>query len=235
MVTGGSRGIGAACVRACSGQGALTAFTYLKSRGEALRLAGELGEGVIPLKADTSDLTAMESVMDDFSGMGDRKGIDGLVVNAGIYRRSEFRNMELDDWRRTLGTNLDGAFIAVRSALAHMRKGSIVMISSQLAHKGSGHGADYAASKAGILGLSRSLARELAPDVRVNTVSPGYIDTDILAGDSGDLRARRIAEVPQGRIGEPLDVAGAVVFLLSDMSSYVTGSDLDVNGGLFIH
>jgi 3-oxoacyl-[acyl-carrier protein] reductase len=143
--------------------------------------------------------------------------------------------MGIDEWRETIKTNLDGAFIAVKAALPYMKKGSIVMISSQLAHKGSGYGADYSASKAGILGLSRSLARELAPDIRVNTISPGYIDTDILAGDSEDKRKRRIEEVPQGRIGIPSDVAGSVVFLLSDMSSYMTGSDLDVNGGLYIH
>jgi len=235
VITGGSRGIGAACVESCSREGALVAFTYRASRELADRLVDELGSGVMSFRADTSDQGDMERVMDEFACQGDTSGIDGLVVNAGIYRRMEFPQMDLDDWRSTLRTNLDGAFIAVKSALPHMKKGSVVMISSQLAHRGSGYGADYSASKAGILGLARSLSRELAPDIRVNTISPGYIDTDILAGDSEDKRRKRISQVPMGRIGDASEIAGAVLFLLSDLSSYITGSDLDVNGGLYIH
>ena len=131
--------------------------------------------------------------------------------------------------------NLDGAYNTVKAALPSMKKGSIVMVSSQLAFKGSSYGADYAASKAGMLGMARSLARELAPYIRVNSIAPGYVDTDILAGDSPEKRKKRISQVPLGRIASPVDIAGPVVFLLSDMSEYVTGATLDINGGLFIH
>jgi 3-oxoacyl-[acyl-carrier protein] reductase len=235
LITGGSRGIGAACVKACVEQGADVAFTYKTNRDKAEMLIKDLGPAVSSYHADTSNLGDMEHVSQDFSGKGKTKGIDGLVINAGIYRRMGFIQMGTEDWSSTLRTNLDGAFIAVKAVLPHLVKGSIVMVSSQLAHKGSGYGADYSASKAGILGFSRSLARELAPNIRVNTVSPGYIDTEILAGDTEEKRMNRVSQVPIGRIGYAEDVAWPVVFLLSDMASYITGADLDVNGGLYIH
>ncbi|MGA1792541.1 MAG: SDR family NAD(P)-dependent oxidoreductase [Thermoplasmatota archaeon] len=234
LVTGGSRGIGAACVRMLSDMGCIVGFTYLGSEKEALEVKEDADGDVFVYRADASDHDAMKRTVTEFSRTGEH-GFQGLVINAGIYLRKSITQMSIEDWRRTMATNLDGGFIAVREALPFMKDGSIVMISSQLAFKGSNLGSDYAASKAGLLGFARSLARELAPEIRVNTISPGYIDTDILAGDSDHKRRSRIEQVPLGRIGTPEDVAAVVAFLLSDQSRYITGSNIDVNGGLYIH
>jgi 3-oxoacyl-[acyl-carrier protein] reductase len=235
LVTGGSRGIGASCVRYLSGSGGITGFTYFSSEEKALALLDELSSDVVAFKADTSDQKAMKDVAETFASGGDISGIHGLVLNAGIYERIAVEDLDLDEWRRTLATNLDGAFVAIKETLPFMKEGSIVLISSQLAFKGSRYGADYSASKAGMLGLGRSLARELAPDIRVNMISPGFIDTDILSGDTEEKKRSRVDQVPLKRIGAPEEVAKVVVFLLSDMSSYMTGSNVDVNGGLYIH
>lgn len=236
LVTGGSRGIGAATVRMCCALGAFTGFTYFRSEEEAAALQKALGKGVCAsYRSDVRDLSSLERVASDLSSRGRTTGLDGLVVNAGTYRRASFRELSEASWRETMATNLDGAYNTVKAALPHMERGSMVIVSSQLALKGSRNGPDYAASKSGLLGLARSLARELAPDIRVNTVSPGYIDTDILSGDSPSKRTERVSEVPLGRIGTPEDIGKVIAFLLSDMSSYITGADVDVNGGLFIH
>lgn len=234
FVTGGSRGIGAACVKLLFRGGASVGFSYRSSGREAKELMDGLEGDVYGYKVDVLDEKGMEEAMEDFSSAGSG-GIHGLVVNHGIYERRSFDSMGKEEWDRTLGTNLDGAFVAVKKAIPYMERGSIVMISSQLAFKGSGYGADYAASKAGILGLARSLARELAPRIRVNTIAPGFVDTDILAGDTEEKRNKRIEEVPLKRIGAPEEVAEVVAFLLSDSSSYITGANIDVNGGLYIH
>jgi 3-oxoacyl-[acyl-carrier protein] reductase len=234
FITGGSRGIGAASVRCCILEGAMVGFTYHENRDNAEILQGEIGPRSEAYEADTSVPDAVKKALMDFNDLG-RKGIDGIVVNAGIYKRSSFRTLDYESWRRTMEVNLDGAYHTIRYGLDMMESGSIVIISSQLAFKGSSCGSDYSASKAGLLGLSRSLARELAPKIRVNAIAPGYIDTDILSGDSPEKRKRRIDEVPMGRIGEPEDIGESVAFLLSDRSSYITGATLDVNGGLFIH
>ena len=235
LVTGGSRGIGASCVRILASAGANVGFTYLNSVKEAKDLMGFYNDEVVGFRCDTSDEQATKRMVEEFGSMGQVKGIHGLVVNAGVYQRSEFRDISMSDWNRTLNTNLTGAYVTIKQVLPLMEKGSIVLISSQLAFKGSSSGADYGASKAGLLGLGRSLARELAPSIRVNTISPGFIDTDILAGDDAEKRRKRIDQVPLGRIGTGDDVAKGVLFLLSDGSSYITGADLDVNGGLYIH
>ena len=234
LITGGSRGIGAACVRTAVRWGAVVGFTYISSEERALELIEEVPGDAYCFRASVSDPSAMKEVMETFSSI-DGTGLQGLVVNAGVYRRTSVSDILLEDWRTTIETNLDGSFITVKEALPFMEDGSIVMISSQLAFKGSDHGSDYSASKAGMIGLARSLARELAPKIRVNTVSPGFVDTDLLSGDSPEKRVARIGQVPLSRIGTPDDIANAVGFLLSDLSSYVTGADLDVNGGLYIH
>lgn len=234
FITGGSRGIGAAAVRGCAREGAVVGFTYDKSGDQAKALADGIGSDCEMYRADTSDPEAVNDALSRFFDFR-RKGIDGIVINAGIYQRSTFRDLDFDSWRRTMEVNLDGAFHTIRKGIELMDSGSIVIISSQLAFKGSAYGSDYSASKAGLLGLSKSLARELAPDIRVNAIAPGYVDTDILAGDTPEKRRSRIDEVPLGRIGYPEDISDSVVFLLSDMSSYITGASLDVNGGLFIH
>jgi 3-oxoacyl-[acyl-carrier protein] reductase len=235
LVTGGSRGIGASSVKVLTEAGAYVGFTYHRSEKKTLELLKVIPGDVLAFNADTSDPSAMKNVVEVFTSSGEIEGIHGLVVNAGVYERRPFSELDLEGWRDTLRTNLDGSFIVIKEAIPYMKIGSIVLISSQLAFKGSNSGADYSSSKAGMMGLGRSLARELAPDIRVNMISPGYVDTDILAGDSEEKRKERIAQVPLERIGAPEEIAKVILFLLSDLSSYITGSNIDVNGGLYIH
>ena len=238
FITGGSKGIGASCVRICSDLGADVGFTYLTGKREAEELEDHYrarGKHVYSYKVDVRDHHGLEDAMGSFSSSGSRKGIDGIVVNAGVYRRTNFTDLSPKKWSRTISTNLDGAFHTVRAGVDLMEGGAIVFISSQLAFRGSSSGADYASSKAGVLGLARSLARELAPDIRVNSIAPGFVDTDILSSDSDEKKRWRGQQVPLGRIADPSEVANTVAFLLSDMSSYITGATIDVNGGLYIH
>ena len=232
FITGGSRGIGAASVAECVRNGAAVGYNYHKHSEGAKKLSNELGDACRSYKADVRDPEELSRAIGDFCTKG---GLDGLVVNAGIYRRNPFSELDIVGWRKTMSVNLDGAFLTVREALEHMKEGSVVIVSSQLAYKGSSHGADYSASKSGLIGLNASLARELAPLIRVNAIAPGYVDTDLLSSDTKEKRKKREHEVPLGRVGDPLDIARPIVFLLSELSSYMTGSVLDVNGGLFIH
>lgn len=235
FVTGGSRGIGAQCVRSLVEAGAYVGFTYQNSDSESSSLVRSLGGRAASYKADSRDLASIEKAVKNLYLKPGPGNIWGLVINAGIYNRGTMEDITPEMWRDTLEVNLEGAYNAVKACLPYMDQGSIVMVSSQLAHKGSAHGPDYSASKAGLLGLARSLARDLAPGIRVNTVSPGYVDTDILSGDSVEKRSSRKEEVPLGRIGSPKEIADPIVFLLSDLSSYITGADIDINGGLYIH
>jgi 3-oxoacyl-[acyl-carrier protein] reductase len=157
-----------------------------------------------------------------------KKNIDILVNNAGIYFRNSFE---------VLSVNLTGSYNMCKEVLPHMKENSrIIFISSQLAFRGSSHGSDYATSKAGQLGLMRSLALELASKkILVNAVAPGTVDTDIISDYSEDQRQKRANEVPLKRLGKPEDIAGACLYLSSDLSKYVTGETINVNGGLYIH
>lgn len=236
LITGASRGIGAATAMMFAREGAFVGINYSRSEEAAKevlrRIREEGGDGVL-LKADVSreeEIRGAAETLAELSGH-----IDILVANAGIYRRGRVREMTPERWRETLEVNLTGAFLSSMAVLPHMKRGSMVFVSSQIAFRGTPHGADYAASKAGILGLTKALALELAPDIRVNAVAPGYIDTDILAGDTPEKRRRRVQEVPLKRIGRPEEVASAILFLASEDASYITGACLDVNGGLYIH
>ncbi len=237
IVTGASRGIGKAIAIELAKKGYRVAINYLNTEAEArevLRMIRECGgEGAI-YPADVSRYEEVETMVRDFyHSFGP---IYGLVANAGIYIRRDIRKMSLEDWRRTLQVNLDGAFYLVKASLPYLEnRASIVFVSSQLAFRGSPSSVAYAASKAGILGLMRSLALQLAPDIRVNAVAPGTIDTDMIAGYTKEQRRKREAEIPLRRIGKPEEVARVVAFLLSEDASYITGATVDVNGGFYIH
>src|SRR3990172_9226617 len=161
--------------------------------------------------------------------------LDVLVNNGGVYERALLDDTSPKAWDRRLAVNLHGAFYMAKAAVPEMKKaggGRIVNVSTQLAFRGTSHGADYVAAKAGLVGLTRALALEFARDsILVNAVAPGAIETDILASDTPEDRARRIRTIPLGRVGRPEEVAAAIAFLVGPGGDYITGQVLHVNGG----
>ena len=235
LITGASRGIGAAIAIKFAKEGTFVGINYNKSETQAKKVLDEVkkySDGIL-LKADVRKRDEVKSMVEKFV---DKYGkIDTLVCNAGIYIREKFREMSLENWKKTMDINLNGVFYTVKEALDHIPKGgNIIIISSQIALKGTEHGAHYAASKAALLGLAKSLALELAPNIRVNCIAPGYVDTDLLSGDTPEKRKWRIEQVPLKRIASPEEIANVCVFLASDMSSYITGETIVVTGGLYI-
>ncbi len=196
---------------------------------------GAGGRG-LALQADVGDPEQCADLVDRAaSWLG---GLDSVVANAGIYDRAHLEDLPPNRWARTISVNLSGSFHVVRAAVPHLRtsgRGTVVLVSSQLARLGSGHGAHYAVSKTAIEGLTKALALELGPHgVRVNCVAPGMTRTAILDPYSEEELARRAGSVPVRRIGEPEDVAAAVALLVSEDSSYMTGAVVHVNGGVLM-
>ncbi len=238
LVTGASRGIGAAIARRLAADGFDVAIHYHQDADGAEATAADvraLGRDAAIHQADLGDLDAARSLAQTAASRFPDLSI--FVNNAGIYERTALADMTSQAWRRTMAVDLDGPAMmcqALTPVLSKQPKAAIVHISSVVAMRGSTHGAHYTAAKAALLGLTKAQAREMAP-VRVNAVCPGYIDTEILAGDSPERRKTRAAEVPLGRIGLPEDVAGAVSFLCSPDASYMTGQTLHINGGLWMN
>lgn len=233
LVTGASGGIGGAIARALHAAGARVGLSG--TRTEALdALAGELGDGAFAVPADLSAADGAETLAKDAeAALG---GIDILVNNAGLTRDQLAIRMSDEDWQTVLDVNLTAAFRLSRGCLRGMMKkrwGRIVSVTSIVGVTGNPGQANYAASKAALIGMSKSLAQEVASrNITVNCVAPGFIDTPMTESLSDEQKRNLTARIPAGRLGEPADVAGACVFLASDEASYVTGQTLHVNGGM---
>ena len=233
VVTGGASGIGRGIVVRLRGAGAVV-ITVDRDEAAGASLEREL-PGSRFLRADVTVAEEMQAVAETVADEYGR--IDNLVCNAGIARDRLLLRMSEEDWDQVLAVNLKGAFTSIHACLRPILKsryGSIVAIASVIGEMGNAGQANYAASKAGLVGLCRSVAREVAGRrVRVNVVSPGFIETRMTASLSDELRADYLARIPLGRVGTPEDVAEAVTFLLSDRASYITGQVIHVNGGLY--
>jgi 3-oxoacyl-[acyl-carrier protein] reductase len=228
LVTGGSRGIGRAIAVELANAGAQVVVGYRSGAEEAEQVAAEIGGRAV--QADVSDPGQAARLVEE---AGD---IDILVNNAGLTRDGLIARMSDEDWRTVIDTNLGGVFATCRAAARGMmkrRSGSIVNLSSVVGVHGNPGQTNYAASKAGIIGFTKALARELATrNVRANAIAPGYIETALTEVLPDAVREALLASTPLGRLGVPADVAGAVRFLCSDEASFITGEVLLVDGGL---
>ena len=231
FITGGSRGIGAACVRAFARTGWRVAFTYRESAAQAVLLADETG--ALALCGDAADKKAVCAAV--AAARVQLGAIDAVVCNAGIAAQKLFQELTDDDWQAIFEVNLFGTVRVIRAALPdmlHRKNGSIVTVSSMWGVSGASCESHYAASKAALIGLSKSLALELGPSgIRVNAVAPGVIDTEMNAMHDKDTMQNLAQETPLGRIGTAEEVAESILFLCSDKASFITGQVLGVTGG----
>ncbi len=238
LVTGGSRGIGAAIAKELAQNGARVAITFSTQESKAQDVLKTLtGEGHLCFRLD---VTNEESVCSCFSQVIEGFGhLDALVNNAGITKDQILLRMSLDDFDHVITTNLRGTFLCTKQAAKHMLKnkaGSIVNITSIIGQIGNIGQANYAASKAGIEGFSKSVALELArKNIRINCIAPGFIKTDMTDQISEAVREEMLKKIPMHRLAEANNVGQAVTFLISDESNYVTGQTINVNGGLFMN
>ena len=234
LITGGSRGIGAAMVRAFSQAGYRVSFTYLKSVDEAEALAKETG--ATPISADCKDLEAIrQGVLTAVEANG---GVDILVNNAAISSFSMFCDLTQEMWGEMLAVNLNAPFHFTQMVLPHMvheKWGRIINISSIWGETGSSCEVHYSTAKAGLIGMTKALAKELGPSgITVNCIAPGVIDTDMNAILTQEVRDALAEETPVGRLGTPGEVASTALFLAGEDAGFITGQVIGQNGGLYI-
>ena len=235
LVTGASRGIGRAIAEKLVACGATVIGTATTENG-AEAISQYLGQNGKGLALNVTDEASIESVISTIKAeFGD---IDILVNNAGITRDNLLMRMKDDEWQDILDTNLTSVFRLSKALMRTMMKkryGRIITIGSVVGTMGNAGQANYAAAKAGLIGFSKSLAREVASrGITVNVVAPGFIATDMTAALTDEQKALTVAQVPVGRLGEPAEIASAVAFLASDEASYITGETLHVNGGMYM-
>ena len=239
LVTGGSRGIGRAIALELARTGAFTCINYVRNEDaarETLKIMRDQGGAGSILRCDVSDFDA---VQDAVKGITEERGrIDILVNNAGVTLNGVFVRTKPEAWDSVMDVNLTGAFNCCRAAARYMMKqrwGRIVNMTSVVALSGNAGQVCYSASKAGIIGLTKSLARELGSrNICVNAVAPGFIETDMTGSMEEKSRGEALDQIPLGRAGMPDDVAGVVEFLVSGKADYITGQVIHVNGGLYM-
>jgi 3-oxoacyl-[acyl-carrier protein] reductase len=236
LVTGASRGIGRAIAQRLAAHGALV--VAVARAGNAQSVVDDIGAAGGKAEAASADVTDPGAAQRVVSDALERHGrVDILVNNAGITRDQLMLRMKRDDWDAVIATNLTGAFALTQAALKPMikqRAGRIVCISSVVGQSGNAGQANYAASKAGLIGFAKAVALEVASrGITVNVVAPGMIETDMTRAMTASAREEWASKIPLGRLGTPDDVASAVCFLASDEASYITGHVLSVNGGMY--
>ncbi len=236
FVTGGAKGIGSAIVKRLIKDGYKVAFTYNSSEEKAIALVNELGENCKAYKLDITDSNAVKAVIDDIEKNFGEIAI--LVNNAGVAEQTLFTDITDEMWHKMIETNLSGAFYCCRAVLKYMinRKcGKIINISSIWGETGGSCEVHYSASKSGLIGMTKALAKEVGlSGITVNSVSPGVILTDMTSHFDEDTMNSLKEETPLNRIGTPEDVAGAVSFLASKDADFITGQNISVNGGMNI-
>jgi 3-oxoacyl-[acyl-carrier protein] reductase len=237
LVTGGSRGIGASIVRRLAADGATVYFTYNSGAEQAQALVAELASQGAQTQAFQADVANADSVAALFKSIAEAsKQLDILVNNAGITKDGLIMRMSEADWDAVLDTNLKGAFFTCKAAARVMmsqRHGRIINIGSVVGVIGNPGQANYVSSKAGLMGLTKSLARELSSrNILVNCIAPGYIRTEMTDKLTDDQKSAMADNIPLGRIAEPAEIAAVVAFLASDDASYITGQTLSVDGGM---
>lgn len=239
LVTGGSRGIGGAISKELAMNGARVLINYLNSEKHVVKLLDGIsksGGEALPFKADVSKPSEVSNLMNKIiSTWG---GLDILVNCAGVMKDNYIEDIELEEWEEVMNINLKSAFLCTKAAIPLLKEcggGRIINLSSQAAFTGSIKHLHYATSKAGMLGFTYSLAKELGKyNITVNVVSPGRILTDMIKSRKDGREQEWVINTPLGRLGKPEEVANSIVFLASDKASYITGANLNVNGGILM-
>ena len=233
LVTGSTRGIGRAIAEALTAAGAKVAVCG-RDQAKAAEAAAQVGPEARGFGVDVGDVASVQRLITDVEAAFGQ--IDILVNNAGLTKDNLMLRIKDDDWDTVIDANLRGAFVAIRAATRGMmkrRSGRIINIASVVGITGNKGQANYAASKAGLIGLTKSVAKELASrNILANVVAPGFIETDMTAAMTPEAKAATAAQIPLERLGKPSDIASAVVFLASDAASYITGQVLVVDGGM---
>lgn len=239
LITGGSRGIGAAAVRMFAAAGALVAFNYQRARQEAESLVQECGEEhALAIQADLGGTAGAESLVRAAVGRFGR--LNALIVNHGIWPSNDVPIDQMSDaqWCTTVAINLDSCFALIKHAVAQMKQqaqgGSIVLVSSTAGQRGEAGHCDYAATKGALISMTKGLSTELAPfGIRVNCVAPGWVATDMTTGtlSDPDSRKRVFGTIPLGRVGKPEEIAAPILFLCTRHAGFITGEIFNVNGG----
>lgn len=234
LITGGSRGIGAAIVKTCHAAGAQVAFTYRSSSNQADELVAELGDRVKAYQSDAADYNAAGELIKSVTA--DMGAIDGLINNAGITKDNLLMRMSEEQWDQVMHVNLKSAFNLTKHCMRPMmkqRKGSIINMSSVVGMFGNAGQSNYAASKAGLIGFTKSIAKEVGSrNIRCNAIAPGFIATEMTEELDEKTKQQFLANIPLKRYGTAEEVADLCVFLLSDKSAYISGQAISICGAL---
>ncbi len=236
VVTGASRGLGRAIAEELAGRGAKIVVNYARSKEPAEELVSQLGEeDALAVQADISDPDQAKKLIDETMQKFGR--VDVLVNNAGITQDRSLRKMAIEDWDKVINVDLNSCYYTVHAALPHMveqQSGKIINMSSFVGEAGNIGQANYAAAKAGLLGFTKTAARELARfNITVNAICPGFIGTEMVEAIPEDVQEKLKKTIPLGRFGRPEEIAKAVRYLIED-GDYITGSTLDINGGVYM-